>query len=442
MGFFSDLKEDLNQAVNELMPGEKEEGSDKQKAQQTDAAAMEAVQMDDEETLKQLAELEEILQKIDLPTSEQPNEFNAFAESGEAQDADSMSFEELGDQSFDLSIEEAVETAEKTVEETAEKAAEVTKEEVVAAVEDNVVAQVEPTELPEEPEQQPVAPEIEIKAEEPAAEEQTADSEDATSAVNEMPTSLSEADTQPAEPAEDDLQTTVGELQDAVAALKESVEEQKAKEEAAVEVEEPGTESLEDELRATFGAQEGEETVEDYLHEEAIRTGAEIIDKSWVLDLKGMETMDETAIITAGMRVKGDILSNGSADISGEVIGNVQIKGKLNITGRINGNSKAMEIFADSARVQGDMISDNSVKIGVDSVVIGNIEATSAVIAGAVKGTIDVKGPVILDATAVVLGNVRAKTMQINNGARIEGMCVLCYAEQSAAKFFEEQAGF
>ena len=176
------------------------------------------------------------------------------------------------------------------------------------------------------------------------------------------------------------------------------------------------------------------------MHEEAIRTGAEIIDKSWVLDLKDMETMDETAIITAGMRVKGDILSNGSADVIGEVIGNVQVKGKLNITGKINGNAKAEEIFADSARVTGDMISDSTVKIGVNSVVIGNIEATSAVIAGAVKGTIDVKGPVILDATAVVLGNVRAKSMQINNGARIEGMCVLCYAEQSAAKFFEEQA--
>ena len=195
---------------------------------------------------------------------------------------------------------------------------------------------------------------------------------------------------------------------------------------------------MEQELRATFGAQEGEETVEDYMHAEAIRTGADIIDKSWVLDLKGMETMDETAIITAGMRVKGDILSNGSADVIGEVIGNVQVKGKLNVTGKINGNAKAEEIFADSAKINGDMISDSTVKIGVNTVVIGNIEATSAVIAGAVKGTIDVKGPVILDATAVVLGNVRAKSMQINNGAVIEGMCSQVYADVNASAFFEE----
>ena len=133
------------------------------------------------------------------------------------------------------------------------------------------------------------------------------------------------------------------------------------------------------------------------------------------------------------------ILSNGSADVFGEIQGNVQVGGKLNVTGKILGNSKAKEIFADSAKINGDLISDGAVKIGAPTVVIGNIEATSAEIAGAVKGTIDVRGPVILDTTAVVLGNVRAKSMQINNGARIEGMCVLCYAEQSAAKFFEEQ---
>lgn len=152
-----------------------------------------------------------------------------------------------------------------------------------------------------------------------------------------------------------------------------------------------------------------------------------------------MEEMDETAVITAGMRVKGDILSNGSADIFGEVYGNVQVKGRLNVTGKIAGNSKGAEILADSAKINGDLISDGGIKIGVGTVVVGNVEATEAVIAGAVKGTIDVKGPVMIAETAVVLGNVKAKSIQINNGARIEGMCVLCYAEQSAAKFFEEQ---
>ena len=181
---------------------------------------------------------------------------------------------------------------------------------------------------------------------------------------------------------------------------------------------------------------EGEVTVKDYEQSEAISKNN---DKTWVLDLNSVDEIEETAVITAGMRIKGDILSTGSADVFGEVFGNVQVKGKLNVTGRIAGNSKAAEILADSAKINGDVLSDGAVRIGMGTVVVGNVEGTDAVIAGAVKGTIDVKGPVIIDSTAVVLGNVKAKTIQINNGARIEGMCVLSYAEQSAAKFFEEQ---
>ncbi|MBO4749997.1 MAG: polymer-forming cytoskeletal protein [Lachnospiraceae bacterium] len=165
----------------------------------------------------------------------------------------------------------------------------------------------------------------------------------------------------------------------------------------------------------------------------------EVPHRGWVLNLENMDEMDETAVITAGMRVKGDILSNGSADIFGEVYGNVQVMGRLNVTGKIEGNSKAAEIFADGAKIRGDVLSDGEVQVGIGTVIVGNVEGTEAVIAGAVKGNIDIKGPVIIDAAAVVLGDVKAKTIQINNGARIEGMCMLCYAEQSAAKFFEEQ---
>ena len=425
MGFFSDLKEDLNQAVNELMPGEKENLEQAGKDESLDSVEI----PDDEETLKQLADLEQILQNLDVPKkgdADHPKQAVA--------DSDSMSYESLGNPLEDF--EEAGNKEEENKEEIADKP----DAEREAAEKEENQKEKNQEETPKEETQEAAEKESLDQAEKMPAEEAKPEFEGVGLG---MAISLSEEDSKMVKNADDDMKETMGEFQDAVAALKDSVEVQKAKEQSQEEIakeQAQDQDNLEEELRATFGAKEGEETVEDYLHEEAIRTGAEIIDKSWVLDLKGMETMDETAIITAGMRVKGDILSNGSADISGEVIGNVQIKGKLNITGKVTGNSKAQEIFADSARVQGDMISDNTVKVGVDSVVIGNIEATSAVIAGAVKGTIDVKGPVILDATAVVLGNVRAKSMQINNGARIEGMCVLCYAEQSAAKFFEEQA--
>lgn len=146
---------------------------------------------------------------------------------------------------------------------------------------------------------------------------------------------------------------------------------------------------------------------------------------------------DETSLITEKMVINGDMITEGSLNLLGIVNGNVEVRGKLNISGGIVGNSVASEIFADNAKITGEVRSDGAVKIGQSSVIIGDIYATSAVIAGAVKGDIDVKGPVVLDTSAIVMGNIKSKSVQINNGAVIEGMCSQCYAEVSPTSFFD-----
>lgn len=146
----------------------------------------------------------------------------------------------------------------------------------------------------------------------------------------------------------------------------------------------------------------------------------------------------DTAVITAGMSITGDVTSSGNMDLIGNIVGNIEISGKLNVTGGITGNSSAAEIYAESAQINGEIKSKGSVKIGQSSVVIGNIFASSAVIAGAVKGDIDVHGPVILDTSAIVMGNIKSKSVQINNGAVIEGMCSQCYADVSPSSFFND----
>ena len=147
---------------------------------------------------------------------------------------------------------------------------------------------------------------------------------------------------------------------------------------------------------------------------------------------------DEVSNITAGMIINGDIKSQGSLELVGAVHGNINIAGKMSITGVIEGNSQAAEVYAESAKITGEVRSLGTVKVGQETVIIGNIFATSAVIAGAVKGDIDVHGPVILDATAIVMGNIKSKSVQINNGAVIEGMCSQCYADVNPTSFFDE----
>ena len=149
---------------------------------------------------------------------------------------------------------------------------------------------------------------------------------------------------------------------------------------------------------------------------------------------------DEVSVITEGTIIKGDIVSNGSLDVRGQVEGNVGCNGKLVVTGVVNGNSSASEFFADAAKIEGEVVSTGTVKIGLGSVIIGNVTSTSAVIAGAIKGDIDVQGPVVVDTSAVVMGNIKSRSVQINNGAVIEGFCSQCYSDVDVQSLFNGNA--
>ncbi len=155
------------------------------------------------------------------------------------------------------------------------------------------------------------------------------------------------------------------------------------------------------------------------------------------MDFEQQTPTDETASITEGMAITGDVQTTGSLDLVGKIAGNVKCLGKLNITGEITGDSDAAEIYAESARITGEVRSKGSVKVGQSTVIVGNIFGSSAVIAGAVKGDIDVHGPVVLDTTAIVMGNIKSQSVQINNGAVIEGMCSQAYADVNPSEFFE-----
>ena len=117
-----------------------------------------------------------------------------------------------------------------------------------------------------------------------------------------------------------------------------------------------------------------------------------------------------------------------SLDVMGTIMGNIECLGKLSITGKVVGNSMASEVFVDTDRLEGSITSEGCVKIAQQTVVIGDVTASSGVIAGAVKGELDVAGPLVIDSTAVVQGDIKAKSIQINNGAVVDGHVSLDYA--------------
>lgn len=153
----------------------------------------------------------------------------------------------------------------------------------------------------------------------------------------------------------------------------------------------------------------------------------------------GVPPTEEVTVISKGTNVGGGISASGSLEIYGNVNGNVECRGKLTILGNVKGSAKAAEVFINTSRFEGDIVSRGPVKIGVGTVVIGNVSGTSAVVAGAIKGEVDVTGPVILDSTAVVKGNLKVKSVQINNGAVVQGFCSLEYSDVDIDDFFEAE---
>ncbi len=258
----------------------------------------------------------------------------------------------------------------------------------------------------------------ETKPEEPAKEETTS-----REAVEEVREVLDEAIEikEEVKAVEEEAATTLDEAK----VLEEKIEEQT---QAEIKIEEPknALEAINPTHIDKYVADVNAET------EEITRNGG-----IETMDFEQQTPTDEVASITEGMIVKGDIATTGSLDLIGKITGNIKCLGKLNVTGEISGDSDAAEIYAESARITGEVRSKGSVKVGQSTVIVGNIFGSSAVIAGAVKGDIDVHGPVVLDTTAIVMGNIKSQSVQINNGAVIEGMCSQAYADVNPSEFFE-----
>ena len=184
--------------------------------------------------------------------------------------------------------------------------------------------------------------------------------------------------------------------------------------------------------------EEIEEPVEDYEEEDVMNE--EVMEEASIDNTPVEEVEDaaqEVTVITKGTTINGGIKSDTSLVVKGTIEGDVECEGKLTITGKVAGNTIASEIYVNTPRLEGDINSRGIVKIDVGTVVIGSISCTSVLVAGAVKGNIEVNGPVIVDSTAVVKGDIKAKSIQINSGAVIDGHCYLAYADVDLDSFFE-----
>lgn len=384
MGFFKDFKRDFAQAVNELMPDKDELGAE----------------YDDEDMV------------------------NTFDENDQMDVAPEDLLENLDEIRIDKPEMEITEGTENLDHFSSAEPAE-NEEQDEASVFDTV------------PEAEVIQDDLELEPE-PFSEDELTSKPDTEYLQAEQITEFTQTGDEQAVPETDELK--------ALDALDE--ENMLEHTEDALQIE-PDTEQKQEELQ-NFLSADLEKAVEDTLAKQAEEeTQMERVQQEDAAMETNVETRAEgkadvstlmeadTTYITKSTVVNGDLQTDGCIDLIGTVKGSVSCDGKLIVGGSITGDVQVGELYANAARIEGDVHVVDAAKIGVGTVVVGNVFAGSAVIAGAVKGDIDVQGPVIVDSTAVIMGNIKSRSVQINNGAVIEGMCSQCYSEIDVKSFFE-----
>lgn len=233
-----------------------------------------------------------------------------------------------------------------------------------------------------------------------------------------------------------------------VASAEEEIPPAEESQEAQVEEEVPAEASVKEEIPDVPVMEEepaGEIPAEEKPAEEHVQgTVAPISVNDDVVNNEAMKAMNEerlngtVTVITENTTITGSISSDGSLEVMGTITGDIECVGKVYIHGKVSGGVVASEIYVNTPKLNGGLISEGTVRIGVGTVVLGDVTGSSAYIAGAVRGNIDIEGPLVIESTAILKGDIKAKTITIKSGAVIDGYCSLYQTAVDVDKIFEE----
>ena len=133
--------------------------------------------------------------------------------------------------------------------------------------------------------------------------------------------------------------------------------------------------------------------------------------------------------------VTGNIETKGSVCVDGQVNGDIAAGGDLHVAGTINGNVAAENLFLSGGAIIGNITVRGEVKTDHAAKVQGNISAGSLECNCKVEGNLDISAAAVLMEKALLIGDLTAATLRIENGASIRGRLQI----QSPASVFETE---
>jgi cytoskeletal protein CcmA (bactofilin family) len=96
----------------------------------------------------------------------------------------------------------------------------------------------------------------------------------------------------------------------------------------------------------------------------------------------------------------------------------------------IQGDMKVQNSIRVDGKVIGNINATDTVVVGKEGEVEGNVQAKHVFLAGRVRGNIQVPGKVALETKAAVLGDIKASRLVIDEGAFFNGKCTMKESEK------------
>lgn len=108
----------------------------------------------------------------------------------------------------------------------------------------------------------------------------------------------------------------------------------------------------------------------------------------------------EDTVIGSSIKIEGDLVSNGSVLVEGEVSGTLK--------------------------------TEKSLKVGERAKVVADVKAKDAIISGKVQGNLEISDKIELSSTAEVNGDIKTGSLVIAAGAVFNGKCEMTEISQPA----------
>ena len=125
--------------------------------------------------------------------------------------------------------------------------------------------------------------------------------------------------------------------------------------------------------------------------------------------------------ITPSMIVNGSIDSSDNILVEGPVYGDINTSQNVTLKNVLVGDLKADNAALDSAKLKGNINLLGTIAADKNSVIAGNLKSKGLKLEGKVRGNMEIEESALLTETALLVGDISARYVTAQTGARIFG---------------------